>query len=233
MPKHFERDLEELKKDILTVGAMVENAINRAITALLDRRPELANEVVEGDNVIDEMELEVEEDCLKILALHQPVAADLRLIIAILKVNNDLERMGDLAVNIAERASYLTTHEPLAVPQNFSRMVAVVRSMVHDSLAALVALDAQLARSVLKQDDTVDEINKQMYVVMQDLMRKDPAFVERAVNMLSVSRQLERIADSATNIAEDVIFMAEGNIVRHRVTSRHDRVAENEGAKIQ
>ena len=217
MAKHLQRDLEHLKKEILTMGSMVEEATNRAILALVDRRPELAEAVINGDDRIDYKENEIEEDCLKTLALHQPVAADLRFIIVVLKVNNDLERMGDLAVNIAERAAYLSTHEQLNVSLDFLRMVEGVRTMVRKSLDALIGMDTSLAREVLDMDDDIDAINREMYITLQGLMRKEPDTIERAVHMLSASRHLERIADLTTNIAEDVVFMVDGELIRHRV----------------
>ncbi len=217
MSKHLERDLNQLKKKILTMGAMVESAANKAINALVERRLQWAEEVMAGDDEIDSSEVEIEEDCLKALALHQPVAADLRFIITVLKVNNDLERMGDLAVNIAERAAYLTTHDPIQVPVDFTRMIEVVRAMVRDSLDALVKRDAALARRVRQRDDEVDELNRNMYELLQDLMAREPQAIKRAVHTLSASRHLERIADLATNVAEDVVFMVEGEIVRHRL----------------
>jgi phosphate transport system protein len=215
MSRHLQRDLKSLEKEILGVGAMVEEAINKAIIALMNRRTALAQEVVDGDETIDRKEIEVEELCLKILALHQPVAGDLRFIVAVMKVNNDLERMADLAANIAERALYLAQHDAIGVPLDFSHMAATVRSMVCDSLDALVKLDAGLARRVIERDDEVDRINREMFDVLQDLMRRDPSTIERAVQTLSASRHLERIADHATNIAEDVAFMIEGDVIRH------------------
>jgi phosphate transport system protein len=216
MTKHLIRDLEHLKKQVLLLGSVVEGAILRATTALTDRRPELAREVLDGDDQIDRREVEIEEECLKMLALHQPVAADLRFIVTVLKVNNDLERMGDLAVNIAERAAFLASHPPIPVPQQMFQMIEDVRGMVHDCLDTLVNLDLRLAKKVLRADDVVDQINRQMFVELQGLMRQDPANIERAIHLLSASRHLERIADQATNIAEDVLFMVEGQIVRHR-----------------
>jgi len=217
MSKHLERDLDRLKKKILTMGAMVESAANKAINALVERRLQWAEEVMAGDDEIDSREVEIEEDCLKALALHQPVAADLRFIITVLKVNNDLERMGDLAVNIAERAAYLTTHDPIQVPVDFTRMIEIVRAMVRDSLDALVKQDAALARRVCHRDDEVDELNRNMYHLLQDLMAREPQAIKRAVHTLSACRHLERIGDLATNVAEDVVFMVEGEIVRHRL----------------
>ncbi len=216
MTKHLLRDLDHLKKQILLVGSMVEGAILKATTALLERRPELAAEVMHGDDAIDAREVMVEEECLKILALHQPVASDLRYIIMVLKVNNDLERMGDLAGNIAERAADLLKHDPVRVPPEFRSMVETVRRMVRDALDALVHSDVKLARRVLTADDVVDQVHRQMFREMQSMAQANPPAIEAAINMLSASRNLERIADQCTNIAEDVIFLVEGEIVRHR-----------------
>lgn len=216
MSKHLQRDIEALKKQLMDICAMVEDAINKSILALIDRRPELAEEVMGGDDRIDQKEVQIEEDCLKALALHQPVAADLRFIIVILKVNNELERMGDLSVNIAERAAYLSTHEPLQVQLDFPKMAKAVSTMLRESLNSLINRDTQVARSVLLKDDQIDDLNREMFVALQELMQKDSATVERAVHLLSASRHLERIADLATNIAEDVVFLVEGELVRHR-----------------
>ncbi|RMH58168.1 MAG: phosphate transport system regulatory protein PhoU [Candidatus Hydrogenedentota bacterium] len=215
MTKHFQRDLEELKKAILAEGRLVEDAFQQATRAVIKRDRELAKKVLVGDERIDESEVEIESDCLKVLALHQPVAADLRFIIAVMKVNNDLERIGDLAVDIAERAAFLSKREPLDAPVDFEGMVTAVRGQVRRSLDALVRQDAVLAREVCRCDDEIDERNREMYDILQQLMRTDPETVERAVHTLSVSRHLERIGDLATNIAEDVVFMVEGEIIRH------------------
>jgi phosphate transport system protein len=217
MPRHLERDLDNLSKELLTMGAMVEDATNKAFLALSQRRTDVAQEVVEGDDAINERENRIEEECLKILALYQPVAIDLRFIITALKVNNDLERMGDLAVNIAERAKTLAELDPAPLPDSLNTLVYNVEAMVRDSLNSLVNMDAQLARKVCEMDDEVDDINRAMYTKMQEVMKKDPGMVERAINTLSVSRHLERIADLATNIAEDVVFLVEGEIVRHNL----------------
>jgi len=216
MTKHLLRDLEHLKKQVLLVGSMVEGAILKATIALLERRPELAAEVLHGDDAIDAREVMVEEECLKILALHQPVAIDLRYIVTILKVNNDLERMGDLAGNIAARAEDLLKYAPVRFPPEFATMVQTVRTMVHDALDTLVQSNVTLARRVLAADDVVDQIHRQMFREMQALAKKDPENMEAPISALSVSRYLERIADQCTNIAEDVIFLVEGEIVRHR-----------------
>jgi phosphate transport system protein len=217
MPRHLERDLDNLSKQLLTMGAMVEEATNKAFLALSQRRKDVAQEVVDGDNAINEMENQVEEECLKILALYQPVATDLRFIITALKVNNDLERIADLAVNIAERAKRLAEMDPNPLPESINNSVSNVQAMVRDSLNSLVNMDSQLARKVCELDDEVDDANRHMFNEMEALMKQDPSEVERAISTLSVSRHLERIADVATNIAEDVIFLVEGEIVRHNL----------------
>ncbi len=216
MTAHLQRDLARLREEILSMGSLVEEATNKAINALVKRDAALAAEVVDADGRIDDKEVQVEEDCLKLLALHQPVAVDLRFIITCLKVNNDLERMGDLAVNIAERARYLARHTPLATPLDLTAMADKVRGMVRDSLDALVRQDMVLARDVLARDDEVDEANRSMFDILQGVMTADPSTVKRAIALLSSSRYLERLADHATNIAEDVIFMGEGEIIRHQ-----------------
>jgi len=216
MSKHLQHDLYRLKKEILAMGALVEEDINRAIASLTQRDAVLARQVLEGDDAIDRKEVEVEDLCLKILALHQPVAGDLRYIIAVLKVNNDLERMGDLAQNIAERVTFLAVNEPVPVHLDFTLMVELVRRMVGESLDALVNQDPVLARRVCVQDDEVDRLQKQMFETLQSVMMRDPKAVERAVQVLSVAGHPVRKADSATNIAEDIVFMVEGDIIRHR-----------------
>lgn len=215
MARHLQRDLDSLAKDLLTMGAMVEEATNKAITALARRNRALAREVTQGDLAINDQENLVEENALKILALHQPVAADLRFIITALKVNNDLERIGDHAVAIGERTEVLASLETVPVPDDFQKLVDVVQRMVHDSLNALVERDSRLARSVCAMDDEVDRIHRQMYTAMQEVMKKNVDLIEPAINTISATRHLERIADLATNISEDVVFMVEGEILRH------------------
>jgi phosphate transport system protein len=216
MTKHFERNLDRLKRGILTTGSLVEELMNKATVALVDRRAELAREILLSDDEVDAREVEFEEECLKALALHQPVAGDLRFIVAVMKVNAMLERMADLAINIAERALFLAQHEPLAEPLARIRlMVDKVRAMVRLSLDALVNVDTGLARQVIAQDDEVDDINAGLIRELLALMAADAAVIERAVHMLLISRHLERIADHACNIAEDVVFMVDGEIIRH------------------
>jgi len=216
MTRYFQREIDKLKLKILSVGAMVEESVLKAVKAFLTRDEALAREVIEGDLRIDEMEVEVEEDCLKILALHQPVAVDLRFIIAVLKINNDLERIGDLGVSIAQRGRFLARKNGRATSSHVAEMSGLVKEMVHQSLDALVNMDGELAFRVRRQDDAVDDLHKQNYCDVQEEIRKTPEELETLVNYLSVSRYLERIADHTTNIAEDVIYMIDGQIVRHK-----------------
>ena len=217
MAKHLLRDLENLKKEILLVGSMVEDATHKALLALTESRVDLADEVIEGDKIIDQKEIEVEEDCLKILALHQPVAADLRYVVAVMKVNNDLERCGDLADNLASRARFLINSSvPIHVPEEIHEMGSRVRVMLRESLQAVVQLDTQLAHKVLQDDDDIDERHRQLYELLRERMESNPGRILYEMNLLSVSRYLERIADHATNIAEDVVFMVDGDVIRHR-----------------
>ncbi|VBB42785.1 Phosphate-specific transport system accessory protein PhoU homolog [uncultured Desulfatiglans sp.] len=214
--RHFQRELAHLKKRILTLGALVEDRVRMAIQAIETRDGELAREIIKADREVDEIEVEVEEECLKILALHQPVAVDLRFITAVIKINNDLERIGDEAVNIAERVVNIAKRPPLNVPFDYSRMTEKAESMVKSSLDALVNMDVDLAYKVCLMDDEVDEMNRRIYDKVKDTIMLHPDRVAYLINMLLVARHLERIADHATNIAEEVIYMIEGEISRHQ-----------------
>jgi phosphate transport system protein len=216
MSLHLQRDLDKLKKEMLKLGNMVEVSINNAILALNNREKTYVHEVFANEELINEMEVKVEEDCLKILALHQPVAVDLRFIVVALKVNNDLERMGDIAKNIAKRASELMEVDPIPeLNKVILGLPELIRTMVRSSLDALVKLDDQLAREIIDMDDKVDDINKEMYVAIKKAVRENPGLSDVAINLLSTSRYMERIGDLSTNIAEDVIFMVEGKVIRH------------------
>ncbi len=216
MSLHLQRDLDKLKKEMLKLGNMVEVSINNAILALNNREKTYVHEVFANEELINEMEVKVEEDCLKILALHQPVAVDLRFIVVVLKVNNDLERMGDIAKNIAKRASELMEVDPIPeLNKVIQGLPELIRTMVRNSLDALVKLDDQLAREIIDMDDKVDDINKEMYVAIKKAVRENPGLSDVAINLLSTSRYMERIGDLSTNIAEDVIFMVEGKVIRH------------------
>ncbi len=216
MSEHMKRAIGALKTKLLTLCGIVEANLFKAVAAIQRRDARLAQEVIDADDRIDDIEVDVEEECLKILALHQPVAIDLRFIVTALKINNDLERIGDLAVNIAERAEFLATLERIEVPFDFEGMAEKTTAMVRSSLDALVNLDCAQAYRVWNADDEVDAINRQMYDQVKESIRKNPEWIESLIHMLSVSRHLERIADHATNIAEEVIYMVEGHIVRHR-----------------
>lgn len=216
MSKHLERDLNKLQRDILNLAGAVEEAIYRSIRALQGRHVDLAQEVIAGEQVIDQEENHVEEECLKLLALHQPVAVDLRRITAALKINTDLERMGDLAEDIAERAIQLAQLDTIPIPAKLGRMTDVATSMVRQSLDAFVNLDARLARHVCRMDDEVDRLNHEIIEELIPMMQQSPAMVQPGLSLFSATRHLERIADHATNIAEDVIYLVEGEIVRHR-----------------
>jgi phosphate transport system protein len=215
MTKSLDDDLDLLKQRILRMGGLVEQAVRNAIAALAQGREELAREVLQADDAIDMIELDVDEECLRILALHQPVAGDLRFITAALKINNDLERIGDLAANVAERALDLCGRPPLAVPLQFERMAEIVQEMLRGVLDALVTRDGEKARQIVLRDQDVNAIHREHFAALQEAMKASPDNVERAVDLLSVSRQLERIGDQTTNIAEDVVFMTEALVIRH------------------
>jgi phosphate transport system protein len=216
MPIHLQREIENLKKKILTVGAMAEASVREATRAMAQRDEDLARSVIDKDIRLDQMEVEVEEACLKVLALHQPVAIDLRFIIAVLKINNDLERVGDLAVNIAERAAFLATIPSVAITFDFTGMADKVQAMLKNSLDALVNFNVEAAYAVCACDDEVDAMNRQVYILIQEAIHEHPNQTEALIHILSASRHLERIADHATNIAEDVIYMIKGEIIRHK-----------------
>jgi len=212
---HLEKEIERLKKQILALSAKVEENVYKAVRALEERSGILADEVMKGDRAVDEIEVEIEEECLKVLALYQPVAIDLRYIVTIMKVNNDLERVGDLAVNIAERAAFLATVEGPDIPLDFPLMMEKTRTMLRKSLDALMKRDAKIAHEVLAADDEIDAMNSEMYIKIQEAICRRPEQLESLIHLLSCSRHLERIADHATNIAEDAIYLMEGEIVRH------------------
>ena len=216
MTIHLQREITKLKKMILSLSARVEETVRKAARAISNRDGELAEEIIDEDIEIDEMEVEVEEECLKILALHQPVAIDLRYIIAVLKINNDLERIGDLAVNIAQSCTYLAEHELVDFPFDFPHMASKAEEMVAESLDALVNMDADQALEVCAADDEVDDSNRKMYKMVGKAIREESHNVDVLLRLMTVSQHLERIADHATNIAEDVVYMSEGEIVRHK-----------------
>jgi phosphate transport system protein len=213
--KHLQRQIETLKKKILTVGTLVEEAIAKSVSSLIHRDSKLAEEVIGADDNIDRSEVDVEEEVLKTLALHQPVAADLRFVIAVLKINSDLERMGDIARNISKKARFIAKSGAFRTPVDFRDMAAKAQTMVRQSLDALVNADTATARLVRKADDEVDRMRKQIQNKLENEVSLHPENTECLIRLISVSRHLERLADMATHIAEDVIYMVEGEIVRH------------------
>jgi phosphate transport system protein len=216
MAKHLQRDLDDLQRDLLALAGLVEEAIYKAIRALQDRDVALAREVIAGDSQIDREENHIDEECLKILALHQPVAVDLRRIVSAMKINTDLERMGDLAEEMAERAIHLARPPLLPIPERLQHMTDLTTMMVRQSLDAFVNLDTSAAQTVMRMDDEVDRYNNEIIAELVEAMKSSPALVEAGLSMFSAVRQLERIADHATNIAEDVVYLVEGEIIRHR-----------------
>lgn len=216
MAVHLFREVEKLKKMILSLSALVEENVAKAVRAVIARDARLAENVIESDDAIDQMEVITEEECLKILALHQPVAFDLRFVIAVLKINNDLERIGDLAVNIAEQAVALAAKPAVESPFDLPSMAEKSQAMLKGCLDSLVNMDTDLAHKICASDDEVDIMHRLTYSKVQEGILRHPDRVELLIHYLSVSRYLERIADYATNVAEDVIYMAEGEIVRHK-----------------
>ena len=216
MTRHIEHQIAQLKDSILRFGTIVEESISRSNIALFKQDIALAQKVIANDAEIDRLEVELEEECLKVLALYQPVAADLRFVVAALKINNDLERIGDLASNIAKTVSQLTTTGPFKLPEEISSMAKQAEEMVKNSLDAVVKADPDLARQVREEDDVVDAGRQAVRKLVIQQIQKNPEKVESLLQINSVSKHLERIADMATNIAEDVIYMVEGEIVRHR-----------------
>src|SRR5580693_200545 len=218
--RHFDQELEQLKSKLLAMSALVEAAVYRSITAVVQKDRKLAEEVLQNEPRINKMEIDVDELSISLLALQQPMARDLRLIVAALKINTDLERMGDLAVSIAERAMNLMKG-PIITPMiDIPHIAGLVQSMVRKALDAFVHRDADLARSVLASDDAVDSLRTACYHELTSFMEKDPSNIQQALNLMVVIRNLERIADHSTNIAEDVLFLVKGIDVRHHAEAR-------------
>jgi phosphate transport system protein len=213
----FDDELQHLKGKLLKMGSLVEDAIKISIQALLDRDNTLAQRIIENDHLINTLDVEIDEESIRLIALRQPKAGDLRFITTAMKITTDIERMGDLAVDIAERAIELND-EPMLKPYiDIPRMAEIARGMVRDSLDALVRGDAKLAMDVIKRDDEVDQLNLQVFNELLFFMIQDPHTVSRATRITYISKYLERIADHATNIAEMVIYFVEGKIIRHMV----------------
>lgn len=216
MTKHLDRDMNRLHKDMLSMCSVVEEMIDKAALALCQKRWDLADQVVDDDASVDQQEVAIEGECLKMLALHQPVAVDLRRIVTVVKVNNYLERIADLAVNTAERAKNVGDFPEFRIPDGVNLMVTQTTRMVGKALDAFVNLDNSAARDVVQMDDQVDQLNVRLIHELRDVMQQDSLLVAPALHCFSAIRHLERIADLSTNIADDVIFLVEGEIVRHR-----------------
>ncbi len=210
----FHREIDRLKKKFMVLGSLVEDRVQKSCMAIRTRDPELLAEIIGSDWEIDEMEIEVEEECLKILALHQPVARDLRLLVAVIKINNELERIGDIAVNIAKRVQIINKDSTARITVDYQPMAAKVMDMLKHSLDALVTEDAQLARMIFMEDAEVDQFRNQAYKAIIRELDTEPGHAACLVNLYLLSRHLERIGDRATNIAEEIIYLVEGEIVR-------------------
>jgi len=218
----FQKELEELKENLLRMATMVEESIQDSVNSLVKRDSDLAHQTFKREKEINNMEIIIDEMCLRLLALRQPVATDLRFITSAMKIVTDLERMGDQAVNIAERAISLNQEPQLKPYIDIPRMAEITQSMVKDVLDAFVNHDSRLARSVCERDDIVDGLNNQVIRELITYMIEDPKTITRAVHLMIVSRCLERIADHATNIAEDVIFMVDALIIKHRIDEKKE-----------
>jgi len=218
--RHFEAELEQLKGKLLEMSALVEASVQRSVSAVTQKDRSAADQVLRDEARVNQLEMEIDEFAINLLATQQPLAADLRLAVAALKINTDLERMGDLSVSIAERAISLLS-EPVIQPMvDIRHMSALVESMVRKSMDAFVANDADMARSVLASDDAVDSLRTASYHELVSFMEKDPHNIPQALDLIGITRSLERIADHSTNIAEDVLFLVKGVDVRHHAEAR-------------
>jgi len=215
MARHFHKELEKIKKMILSLGAMVEERVRKTSTAITNRDAEMSNDIIRSDFEIDEMEVEIEEECLKIMALHQPVAIDLRFLVAVIKINNDLERIADETANIARRIKTIVKDNPADLVFDYEPMTNEVETMLKLSLDALVNMDVDMAFKVVTMDDQVDSYHRQVYQLICEEMQHHTDQMPFLINFYLISRHLERIADHATNISEEVIYLIEGEIIRH------------------
>jgi phosphate transport system protein len=217
MQRHFHEELGALKQTLLAMGGLVEDQIRRVMRALVERDDEQARDVIDRDRQVNAYENEIDEKCVELLALHQPAAVDLRFITTAMKIVTDLERIGDQAVNIAQRALELNREPQLKPYIDLPRMAEKAQAMMKESLDAFVARDAALARRVRGQDEAVDALNHQIFRELLTFMMEDPSTIPRAIRLILIARFLERVADHATNIAEMVVFLVESKIVRHTV----------------
>jgi len=212
---HFQQELSALKERLLAMGGLAEERVRTAMQGLVERDGELIDEVLNGDMPLNALHIEIDDLCLKLLALHSPMAADLRAVMAAIKINSDLERVGDMAVNIAEAGRRYASHPPVKKLIDIPRMATTAQSMLRDALDSYVRGDMQLAQRVLDEDDVLDSLKTQVFRELLTYMLQDPGTIEPALDLILISRHLERIGDHATNVAEDVIFMVSGRDVRH------------------
>jgi phosphate transport system protein len=216
--RHFAEELDRLKQQLLTMGGLAEDRVRLSVRSLVDREPAMITQVIDGDHEINRLQLDVDDRAFKLLALHQPMASDLRSIVAAVKINSDLERVGDLAVNIAEAAQRYIAHPPVKALVDIPRMATLAQAMLHDALDAFVSHDLKAAQSVLDRDDTLDALKTQVFRELLTFMMGEPRTIEPALELILISRHLERVGDHATNIAEDVIFIVAARDVRHHST---------------
>ena len=221
--RHFHEELGQVKVRLLTMSSEAEAAVRLAVEALLERDAEKARRTIQGDRVIDRMEVELEEHCVNLLALHQPMAKDLRMLMSVIKIANDLERVGDHSVNIAQSAERIAATRPITPEPEIVEMARIAREMLSDALEAFVRGDAASARAVCLRDDKVDALNRSVFRILLTHMMEDPHSIGAAMELLLVSRNLERIADLATNIGEDVVFLVEGKSIKHHAEDFGDR----------
>ena len=220
MERHFQRELESLKTSLIKMGSVVEENFGMAIRSVLEMNEDLAHKVIETDKRVDSLEIEIDNAVVDMLALQQPVASDLRFILAALKINNDLERMGDHAVNIAESALTMAKSKRYESLLEIPKMSEIASTMLRDVLNSFVHLSPEIARSVLERDDVIDDLNRSMTIEVVELLQKNRSVIEGGLELIRVSRNLERIGDLATNIAEDVIFLTQARVVKHHSDER-------------
>jgi phosphate transport system protein len=220
MSTHLTRDLGNLHRNLLAMCTTVEDLVHKAVDELADPSMAGARELAKRDDEVDRFDVSIEEECLKILALHQPVATDLRRITTVLKISSELERVADISVHIAERATSLVEQPGIVVPEKMKEMTARAVEMLHKSIDAYVALDSQLARNIIESDSAVDALNREIIAELVVTMQNQPDLIEPAMSLFSATRHVERVADHATNIAEDVVYLVEGEIIRHRAHFR-------------
>ena len=222
MERLFDEELKNLKEKLLRMAGLVEESVELAIEAIKDRKDELSQGVLKNEEQINQLDVEVDETCLRLMALRQPMAGDLRFITSAMKIDSELERMGDLAVNVAEQALILNKLPPLKPLLDIPRMARLAQAMIRDSINAFINQDEALARSVCERDDEVDALDDQIFRELLTYMMEDAANITRAVSLILVSRNLERMADHATNIGEDVIYLAKGKTIKHHIDRKRE-----------